>query len=36
MLLAPGKIVMPGGAEKTNSELRKRGVDVIEFDTTGI
>jgi len=36
MLLQPRKIVMPAGPEKTHSELRKQGVDAIEFDTTGI
>lgn len=36
VLLEPGKIIMPAGAQKTNNALRKKGVDVIELGTSGV
>jgi len=36
MQLEPGKIIMPAAAKKTNAALRKEGVDVIEFESSGV
>lgn len=36
VMLEPGKVIMPAGADKTNSALRKEGIDVIEVQTTGL
>jgi len=36
VILEPGKVIMPAGAEKTNAALRREGIDVIEVQTTGL
>jgi N-dimethylarginine dimethylaminohydrolase len=36
VLIEPGKIIMSSAVKKTNSMLRKEGVDVIEMDTSGL
>ena len=36
MQIAPGKIIMPAAATKTNAALRREGADVIEYESSGI
>jgi N-dimethylarginine dimethylaminohydrolase len=36
IILEPGKVIMPTGAQETVARVRKAGVDVIELDTEGL